>query len=161
MHEVSDGDLLSAGDLSAIEEIAARDHHLAVVSTVRADGSVQSSVVNAGILPHPVSGQPVVGFVTYGRAKLANLRRRPRATLVFRAGWQWIAAEGRCDIAGPDDAMDGVDPETLPALLRAIFRAAGGTHEDWDEYDRIMARERRAAVLLRPDRTYSNPASAR
>jgi PPOX class probable F420-dependent enzyme len=155
MHDVS------AGDLSAIEEIAARDHHLAVVSTVRADGSVQSSVVNAGVLPHPVSGQPVLGFVTYGRAKLANLRRRPRATLVFRAGWQWVAAEGHCDLAGPDDPLAGVAPEALPSLLRAVFCAAGGTHEDWDEYDRVMAQERRAAVLLRFERTYTNPSPSR
>ncbi len=144
-------------DLAAVEEIAARDHHLAVVSTVRADGSVQSSVVNAGILPHPVFTEPAVGFVTYGRAKLGNLRRRPRATLVFRAGWQWIAVEGACDIAGPDDPLTGVEPSSLPSLLRTIFRAAGGTHDDWDEYDRIMAAVRRAAVLLRPDRTYTNP----
>ena len=147
--------------LSAVEEIAARDHHLAVVSTVRADGSVQSSVVNAGVVAHPLSGEPVLGFVTYGRAKLANLRRRPRATLVFRAGWQWIAVEGWCDIAGPDDPLDGVDPASLPSLLRAIYRAAGGTHHDWDEYDRVMAAERRAAVLLQPERTYTNPAPSR
>jgi len=147
-------------DLAAVEEIAARDHHLAVVSTVRADGSVQSSVVNAGILPHPIYTEPALGFVTYGRAKLANLRRRPRATVVFRAGWQWVAVEGSCDIAGPDDPLDGVDPSSLPSLLRAIFRAAGGTHGDWHEYDRVMAAERRAAVLLRPERTYTNrPAS--
>ena len=147
--------------LSAVEEIAARDHHLAVVSTVRADGSVQSSVVNAGVVAHPLSGEPVLGCVTYGRAKLANLRRRPRATLVFRAGWQWIAVEGWCDIAGPDDPLDGVDPASLPSLLRAIYRAAGGTHHDWDEYDRVMAAERRAAVLLQPERTYTNPSPSR
>ena len=41
-------------------------------------------------------------------------------------------------------------------LLRAIFTAAGGEHDDWDEYDRTMAEQRRAAVLIRPDRVYSN-----
>lgn len=143
--------------LAAVEEIAAGDHHLAVVSTTRPDGSVQSSVVNAGILPHPVSGEPVVGFVTYGRAKLANLRRRPRTTLVFRAGWRWTAVEGACELAGPDDPHPGVDPGALPALLREVFRAAGGAHDDWDEYDRVMAAQRRAAVLVQPERIYSNP----
>ncbi len=147
--------------LNAAEQIAAQDHHLAVVSTVRADGSVQSSVVNAGIVAHPRSGEAVLGFVTYGRAKLANLRRRPRATLVFRAGWQWIALEGHCDIAGPDDPLTGVDPGSIPSLLRAIYRAAGGTHDDWDEYDRVMAAERRAAVLVRPERAYTNPPASR
>ncbi len=147
-----------APELAMVEEVAAGDHHLAVVSTTRADGSVQSSVVNAGVLPHPVSGRLVVGFVTYGRAKLANLRRRPRATMVFRAGWQWVAVEGGCDLAGPDDPLEGVDPSALPSLLRAVFRAAGGEHGDWGEYDRVMAEQRRVAVLVRPERIVSNPA---
>jgi len=39
-------------------------------------------------------------------------------------------------------------------LLRDIFTAAGGTHDDWDEYDRVMANERRVAVLVERERTY-------
>lgn len=150
----------TADELPAVEEIAAEDHHLAVVSTARLDGSVQSSVVSAGVLAHPVSGDPVVGFVTYGRAKLANLRRRPHATVVFRSGWRWVAVEGGCDLAGPDDPLPGVSPDGLPSLLRAVFRAAGGDHDDWDEYDRVMAAQRRVAVLVRPERVYTNPAAA-
>ena len=34
--------------------------------------------------------------------------------------------------------------------------AAGGTHEDWDEFDRVMAAEGRAVVLVTPTRSYSN-----
>lgn len=143
--------------LDGVEEIAAGDHHLAVVSTVRADGSVQSSVVNAGVLTHPASGEPVVGFVTYGQAKLANLRRLPRATIVFRSGWRWVAVEGACDLIGPDDPAV-VDPTALPSFLRAVFQAAGGQHDDWDEFDRVMREQRRVAILVHPDRVYSNPA---
>jgi PPOX class probable F420-dependent enzyme len=143
-------------DLSEFEQIGAQDRYLAVVATARGDGTIQSSVVNAGVLAHPVSGQPVVGFVTYGPAKLANLRARPAATVVFRAGWQWGAVEGRCDIIGPDDPYQDFDPAALPGLLRDVFRAAGGTHSDWDEYDRVMKDEGRAAVLVRPERIYSN-----
>jgi len=73
----------------------------------------------------------VIAFVTYGKAKLANLRARPRATLVFRAGWQWASAEGSCEIIGPDDPLSGFDPAALPELLRGVFRAAGGSHDDW------------------------------
>jgi hypothetical protein len=40
--------------------------------------------------------------------------------------------------------------------LRAVFTAAGGTHDDWDEYDRVMAAERRTAVLIEPARITSN-----
>ena len=47
-------------------------------------------------------------------------------------------------------------PGDLPGLLRAVFRAAGGTHDDWDTYDRVMAEERRTAVLVDPARITSN-----
>jgi len=143
-------------DLTDVGRIAAEDSYLAVVATTRADGTVQASVVNAGILAHPLSGEPVLAFVTYGRAKLSNLRARPRATVVFRSGWQWAAVEGDGQIVGPDDPLAGFDPSGLPALLRSIFRAAGGTHDDWEAFDRAMADEHRAAVLVRPVRVYSN-----
>lgn len=144
-------------DLTDFEQIGAEDEYLAVVATVRPDGTVQASLVNAGVMTHPVSGGQVVGFVTYGRAKLANLRQRPQATLVFRSGWRWAAVEGPCDVIGPDDPFEGFDPARTPELLRAVFRAAGGRHPDWDEYDRVMEEERRAAVLVHPARIYSNP----
>jgi hypothetical protein len=43
-------------------------------------------------------------------------------------------------------------------LLRDIFCAAGGTHDDWATYDRVMREERRTAVLVSPTRVYTNPA---
>ena len=142
--------------LSEAADIGSRDKFLAVISTLRADGTIQSSVVNAGVLADPESGQSVVGFVTYGQAKLANLRVRPQVTVTFRAGWQWAAIEGTARIIGPDDSAPGIDAEGLRMLRREVFTAAGGTHEDWDEYDRVMERERRAAVLVTPTRVYSS-----
>jgi PPOX class probable F420-dependent enzyme len=143
-------------ELDDVERIAAKERYLAVVSTARADGTIQSSVVNAGILAHPVSGARAVGFVTYGRAKLANLRRRPHATIVFRAGWEWAAVEGGTEVIGPDDQSEGFDPSALPTLLRSVFTSAGGSHDDWETFDRVMKEERRSAVLLQPERIYSN-----
>ncbi len=145
-------------ELSDVDAIAAAEQYLAVVTTTRANGSAQASVVNAGVHRHPVSGEPAVAFVTYGRAKLSNLRRRPRATLVFRSGWRWVAVEGSVELCGPDDELPGADPSRLPELLRSVFRAAGGAHDDWEEYDRVMREQRRTAVFVRPDRIYSNPA---
>ena len=60
--------------LSDAVALAKDESGLTVVSTVRADGSVQASLVNAGVLPHPSTTEPVLGFVTYGKVKLANLR---------------------------------------------------------------------------------------
>ena len=145
-------------DLSAFAELVPLDHGLAVFSTLRRDGSIQATVVNAGVLDHPVTGARVVGLVTAGGArKLQHLRADPRATIVARAGWQWAAVDGTAEIIGPDDPNPDVDSEALRLLLQDIFRAAGGTHEDWDVFDRVMADERRAAVLLVPRRAYANP----
>jgi PPOX class probable F420-dependent enzyme len=143
-----------------VRDLAGRDQGLAVVVTQRADGSPQTSIANAGVLAHPLSGEPVVGLVVRGDTrKHANLRRRPRATVVFRAGWEWVAVEGPVDLAGPDDPLDALDAGRVPQVLRDVFSAAGGSHDDWDEYDRVMAAERRLAVLVRPERVYSNPGS--
>ena len=145
-------------DLADFAALVGGDHGLGVVSTLRPDGTIQSSVVNVGVLPHPVTGQQVVAFVSRGGARrLGHLRARPRATILLRAGWQWAAAEGAVQLCGPDDPLPGVDAERLRALLREIFTAAGGTHDDWAAYDAAMAAERRTAVLVTPERVYSNP----
>ena len=144
-------------DLADFSRLVALEHGLCVVSVLRPDGTIGSSVVNAGVLDHPVTGRPVVGLVARGGSrKLANLRERPQATIVVRAGWDWAAAEGPAELAGPGDPMPGVDAEALRLLLRAVFTAAGGTHDDWDNYDRVMAAEGRTAVLIEPRRVYSN-----
>ena len=144
-------------DLADFTALVGGDHGLGVVSTLRPDSTIQSSVVNVGVLPHPVTGEQVVAFVSQGRARrLGYLRARPRATVVLRSGWQWAAAEGPVQLCGPDDPLPGVDAERLRLLLREIFTAAGGTHDDWDAYDAAMAAERRTAVLVTPERVYSN-----
>jgi PPOX class probable F420-dependent enzyme len=142
-----------------IQKIVALDHGLASLSTLRGDGSVQSTVVNAGVIDHPVTGHPVAAFV--GRPatrKIAHLRANPTATLLWRAGWAWVAAEGTVELVGPDDPLEGIAGDALPGLLRDVYAAAGGgQHDDWAEYDRVMAAERRMAVLLTPTRIYVNP----
>lgn len=143
-------------DLSDVFALCADEQGLVVVATTRADGTIQSSVVNAGVIAHPVTGRDVFAFVTYGRAKLGNLRRRPATAVTARRGWRWATVEGAAEIAGPDDPLPGVPEGRIPGLLREIFTAAGGTHDDWDEYDRVMAKERRAVVLIAPARVYSN-----
>jgi PPOX class probable F420-dependent enzyme len=140
--------------LDPFMELARQVSCLAVVSTVRSDATIQSSLVNAGALASPLDGAQVLGFVTYGKAKLANLRDRPQITLTTFAGWRYAAVEGRALIIGPDDPHPDVDAERLRLLLREIFVAAAGSHDDWDEYDRVMRDERRAAVLVSPTRAY-------
>lgn len=77
--------------MTTLEEAAAiarHDRGLVVISTLRSNGTIQASVVNAGVIAHPARSKTVLGLVTAGRIKLANLRARPQVTATFRDGWQ-------------------------------------------------------------------------
>ena len=142
-------------DLADFEALVPADHGLVVMTVLGPDGRIRPSVVNAGVIDHPITGNRVVAVVIHGMArKLVHLRATPRASVALRAGWQWAAVEGPVQIAGPDDPVDGIGRERLRLLLREIFTAAGGTHDDFEEYDRVMAAERRAAVMITPERVF-------
>jgi hypothetical protein len=145
-------------DLTRARELGARESGLAVVVAYRPDGTAHTSVVNAGVLDHPLTDEPVVAFVVRGHAlKLAYLRLDGRATVVLHAGWDWVAVEGTVELAGPHDALAGIAPDAMPALLRSVYAAAvGGRAEDWSGLDAEMATEGHTAVLLRPTRLYGN-----
>jgi PPOX class probable F420-dependent enzyme len=136
--------------------LARPEQFLMTVATLRADGTIQASLVNAGVMPHPFRAGEVLAFVTYGPAKLGNLRVRPQITLTVRSGWQWATAEGTAELIGPGDPHPDVDADRLRLLLRDVFAAAGGTHDDWDAYDAEMVAQGRTAVLVTPTRVYSN-----
>lgn len=142
-------------DLADIKRLVAGEHGLATVSMALPDGTAHTSVVNAGVLDHPVGGRPVVGLVVRGDSyKLRRFRAEPRATVLFRVGWDWAAVAGSVEIVGPDDELAGFDSSNVPQLLRDVFVAAGGSHDDWNEYDRVMATEHRTAILVEPQRYF-------
>jgi len=142
--------------LDDVAALAAKEQGLAVISTLRRDGTIQASLVNAGVMTNAFSSEQVTAFVTYGRVKLANLRLRPQLAVTFRSGWAWVTVEGSAQLIGPDDPHPDVDPERLRLLLREVFVAAGGSHDNWAEYDRVMAEQRRTVVFVKPARVYSN-----
>jgi hypothetical protein len=146
--------------LERVRELSSHESGLAVVIAQRQDGSAYASVVNAGVVVHPVIGESVVAFVArVGTKKLSNLRLHAKVTVVFRAGWEWIAVEGDAELAGPDDHLQDFAMKELPALLRAIYAATvGGSPDDWQELDGVVAHEGHTAVLVRPVRCYSSPA---
>lgn len=143
--------------LAEVRAYLADEHGLATVSTTQADGRVLSSVVNCGVMEHPTTGEPCVALVSRGdAARLSHLRRGSAMTITIRRGWKWRAVTGPAHIIGPDDPHEGIDAERLRLLLRRVFQAAGGTHDDYDEYDRVMVEDRRAAVFVAPDRILGN-----
>ena len=123
-------------------------NHRAVMVTFRRNGAAQTSIVTCG---HYQGG---VAFTTEaGRAKLNNLRRDPRCTiLISKPDWSGYAVvEGSADIRW----SDRTDPEELRRTLRAVYQAcAGRDHPNWDEYDRDMVEQRRAAIIVRPQNVY-------
>jgi len=144
--------------IAEFEALVPLDHGLSTVAVRRGDRPAQVTVVNTGVVDHPVSGDPVVAFVTRGSArKLSLLRADPAVAVTIRAGWQWVTVEGEAELIGPDDPTSHVDDDRLRVLLREIFTAAGGFHDDWDSYDTTMRHERRTAVLVSAERVYANP----
>ena len=124
-----------------------QQHHRMVVTTHGRAGSAQMSVVLGGPFDQRVS------FVARGdSAKVRNLKNDPRiSVLVVTPDWRgWVTVEGTAEIKD----WVGTDPEELRVLLRDTFMAAGGRHNDWDEYDRTMREENRAVVLITPQRVY-------
>jgi Pyridoxamine 5'-phosphate oxidase len=144
-----------APDVERVRRVADADHQ-AMFATARRDGTIQASLIRAGVFDHPLTGRPTVAALLRGNTvKLRHLRRIPRATVLFRSGGQWITVEGCTSLIGPEDRGEGYDPASFPELRRAVYRAAGGTPDE--AWDRLMDEERRALVFVELERVYSNP----
>ncbi len=144
-------------DLETVTSFLASETGLATVSTTQQDGRVLSSVVNCGVVDHPVTGDTCVALVSRGpAARLGHIRRGSEVTVAVRRGWQWVGVTGPADLIGPDDPNDALDVEGLRLLLREIYQAAGGEHDDYDEYDRAMVEDGRTAVFVQPERIIGN-----
>lgn len=140
-------------DLKTARSFLAEEHGLAVVSTTQADGRVLSSVINCGVIDHPLSGAPHVALVSTGTAaRIGHIRRGSHVTVLVRRDWKWVSITGPADLIGPDDLPDSIDAEALRIMRRDVFKAAGGTHDDWDEYDRAMEEDGRIVVFVAPER---------
>ena len=123
-------------------------YHRGVVTTFRRSGAAQMSILACG----PYMG--AMTFVVRGNtAKLANLRKAPRCTvLTVSPDWRgYVVVEGTSTIHG----WDNTDAAPLQLMLREAYTACGGgEHPDWEEYDRVMKEERRAVVMVQPQHVY-------
>lgn len=143
-------------DLGQARRLLSTDRGLVVISVTRADGTVSTSLVNAGLMDHPRDGSLTLALVAKASAyKCRRLRIDPRATVTVQRGWEWQAVEGQVELIGPHDPVPAGSID-VPDLLRQVFRAAGGTHDDWAEFDTVMAAEARTAILISPTRVYGN-----
>ncbi|QEU90601.1 PPOX class F420-dependent oxidoreductase [Streptomyces kanamyceticus] len=125
------------------------ESRLGVLATIKSDGRPQLSPVlpfydeKAGLL---------YVSMTEGRAKTANLRRDPRATLEVTGpdGREWATAEGVATLTGPSEDPRGPEVEALVDY----YRLAAGEHPDWDEYRSVMVADRRVLMVMTVDHVY-------
>jgi len=133
--------------LNKIKEIVALNHR-AVFTTFRRSGAAQMSIITAGVLD-----EGLAFTISPGSAKLANLRRNPRCSLmVSRRDWgDFAVLEGHAQVLSPN-----VTPiEELRLTLREVYRVAGGKeHPDWEEFDQAVQEDRRSAVIVVPEHIY-------
>lgn len=123
-------------------------HHKAVLTTFRRNGMPQMSVVMAGTFR---GGAGV--SVTETRAKYKNLKHDQRCSLLVSKDdwWGFIVLEGAAEVI---DSSNSTDEDRLTALRELYRTISGAEHPDWDDYDRAMLKEKRAVVIVRPQRIY-------
>ena len=80
------------------------------------------------------------------RAKVANLRRNPTASLMSVGadfGDAWVQVDGAAEVI---DLPEAVEP------LVDYFRAISGEHPDWDEYRAAMVTQGKSLIRLTIER---------
>ncbi len=126
----------------------ARDKRNGILIALKSDGRPQSSNI-----AYAVGEDDVIRIsVTDGRAKTANLRRDPRASLHVNRDdfWAYVVIEADVTMlptaTSPDDA-------TVDALVD-YYRTVAGEHDNWPEYRQAMVDDRRLLLELRPTHAY-------
>lgn len=126
-------------DLPALLDFV-RPRHRMVLTTFRADGTLQSSPVTGGVDEH---GRLVIASYPQ-RAKSVNIRRTGRASVVVLSdefNGPYVQIDGPAEVI---DLPDAVEP------LVDYFRAVAGEHSDWAEYREAMVKQGKCLIRLTP-----------
>ncbi len=119
-----------------------RPRHRMILITRRADGAPQASPVTAGL-----DGDGRVVISSYPeRAKVANLRRDPRCSVLVLSDEfndAWVQVDGSAEVL---DLPAALDP------LVDYFRAISGEHPDWAEYRQAMTEQGKLLIRITPTR---------
>ncbi|TGO03905.1 PPOX class F420-dependent oxidoreductase [Serinibacter arcticus] len=119
-----------------------RSRHDGILVTTRRDGSPQLSPVSYGV---DEEGRVVVSSYPE-RAKAANLRRNPAASLMSLGAEfndPWVQVDGTAEVI---ELPDAVEP------LVDYFRAISGEHPDWDEYREAMVAQGKCLIRVTIER---------
>jgi len=113
-----------------------------VLSTTRADGRPQMSLVTGGM-----TADRKLAIATYPeRVKARNARRDPRVSVAVMGDEfndSWVQIDG--------DAAVLDMPEAGDAFVE-YYRCISGEHPDWDEYRQAMSDQGKCLILIEPTR---------
>jgi PPOX class probable F420-dependent enzyme len=125
------------------------ESRLGVLATIKSDGRPQLSPVTPY---YDREAETLYVSMTDGRAKTANLRRDPRASLEVTGpnARTWATAEGTVELIGPGTDPDGPEVDALVDY----YRKAAGEHPDWDEYRSVMVSDRRVLMVMTVEHVY-------
>lgn len=116
--------------------------HQWVLSTTRADGRPQMSLVSGGQMP---DGR--LAIATYPqRFKAKNIRKNPLVSVAVMGGEfndAWVQIDGEAEVIDVPEAND---------VLVEYFRSISGEHGDWDEYRQAMIDQGKCAIVITPSR---------
>ncbi|MDT5218386.1 MAG: hypothetical protein QOF15_491 [Mycobacterium sp.] len=119
-----------------------RPRHRMVLTTFRADGSLQSSPVTGGV---DAAGRLVVASYPQ-RAKSVNIRRTPKASVVVLSdefNGAYVQLDGDAEVI---DAPEAIEP------LVDYYRNIAGEHPDWQDYRRAMLEGGKCLIRVTPRR---------
>jgi PPOX class probable F420-dependent enzyme len=128
----------------------ASERNIGALATLKRDGRPQLSNVNFTLDPATMTARI---SVMDGRAKVHNLSRDPRASILVTTpdGWTYAVLEGTVELSPVAMAPDDDTVEELVDIFRAI---RGEDHPDWDEYRAAMVTERRLVARLHVEGVY-------
>ncbi|MDG2114222.1 MAG: PPOX class F420-dependent oxidoreductase [Actinomycetota bacterium] len=113
-----------------------------VLSTTRADGRPQMSLVTGTITP---AGELLIS--TYPqRVKTLNAKRNPLVSVAVMGdefNGEWVQIDGEAEVSDAPDSVDG---------LVEYFQCIRGDHPDWDEYRQAMLDQGKSVIRITPTR---------
>jgi len=127
-------------DLESLIEFASGKNRW-VLSTLRADGRPQMSLVTGTITP---TGDLLISSYPQ-RVKTRNAKRNPAVSVLIMGdefNSAWVQIDGQAEVADIPESVDG---------LVEYFQCIKGEHSDWDEYRQAMVDQGKSVIRIKPD----------
>jgi PPOX class probable F420-dependent enzyme len=126
------------------------EQNLGTLATIKRNGRPQLSNVNYHFEPERML---IRISLTDDRAKVRNLRRDPRASMIVQRnqGWHFAVAEGEVELSA---VAEEPDDDAVNELIEVYRLVARKEHPDWDDYRRAMIEDKRLVARFTVTHVY-------